>query len=45
MVQLGLALLGCFVESGIVNCLAAWTSEGKISEVYALEMPQFSVLG
>jgi hypothetical protein len=37
-------LLRRFVESCIVNCSSARPCERQISEVYALKMPQFSIL-
>jgi hypothetical protein len=32
-------LLGSFIESCIVNCLAAWPGKSEVSQVYALQMP------
>lgn len=49
MVELGEAesfdFLGGLVESCIVDCLAARSVEGEVSEVYALQMSEFPVLG
>jgi hypothetical protein len=32
-------LLGCFIESCIIDCLAAWPRKGEIPKVYPLQMP------
>ena len=37
-------LLGAFIESSIINCSGMRPREGEIPEIYALQMPQLSVL-